>query len=165
VYCDCTEKKLPHAEVRAIDISNEALDVAKENASLNNTSIQFFQEDILIAAASQDTARAQPLLSPFDIIVSNPPYVTTSERSQMRINVLEYEPHTALFVPDDDPLKFYKAILDYGKKHLVEGGIGYFELNENLMTAMKALVKESGYQEVVSSKDLSGKDRMVKVIR
>lgn len=152
------KKKLSDAIVIAIDISENALLVAKENAILNHTEISFIQTDILnplstSAFIEQDQA--------FDIIVSNPPYIRASEKSTMSKNVLEHEPHLALFVEDNDPLLFYKAIADFAFKNLIPKGILYFEINEALGGDVKKMLEEKGFKNVEVKKDMSGKDRII----
>lgn len=177
------KKKLPNANVSAIDVSDEALLIAKQNAILNQTRINFLQGDILNAATPALKGEIQKvaeknLQAPlqglgvsggqlFNIIVSNPPYVRLSEKEKMDKNVLEYEPHLALFVNDNDPLLFYKAIADFAKDHLIpspspagEGGRLYFEINEALGSDVKKLLTDKGFKGVEIIKDMSGKDRI-----
>ena len=148
------KKHLPEATVSAIDISDEALLIAKENAILNHTLINFLQGDILKIDHSQHH-------DSFDIIVSNPPYVRQSEKRSMSKNVLDYEPHIALFIEDDDALKFYKAISDFALENLSENGKLYFEINEALGSDVKKLLEKKGLKNVLIKKDMSGKDRIV----
>lgn len=147
------KKNLPQALVSATDISHEALETAMRNAVLNGTDIRFIYGDIL-----DNTFSLQP--SSFNLIVSNPPYIRPSERSGMHQNVLEYEPHTALFVPEDDPLLFYRHIADFSLKHLRPGGSLFLEINESLGLETCALLGQKGF-ETELKKDLRGKDRMV----
>lgn len=149
------KKKMPAAEVHAVDISEEALHVAKKNAGSLNTAITFYQLDIL-----NDSAWTQ--LPAFDIIVSNPPYIKKTEASDMRQNVLQYEPHLALFVPDNDPLIFYKNIAKFGLHHLHDNGLLFFETNETHGREVVEMLEATGYTEVKIRKDLQGKERMVK---
>ncbi|UCS94761.1 peptide chain release factor N(5)-glutamine methyltransferase [Echinicola marina] len=144
--------EMPQSEVQALDISTDALAIAKDNASRLNAKINFYQADIL-----NDEIPAKDL----DILVSNPPYVRDLEKSMMRSNVLDHEPNLALFVRDDDPLIFYRTIAQKGLKALKPGGKLYFEINEALGEEMIELVKEMGYLEVSIHKDLHGKDRML----
>ena len=116
--------EMPEAEVTAWDISEEALKVAEENAKRTDVHVKFEQVDILHLPSS-----ILHLTSAFDLIVSNPPYICNKEREEMEVNVLEHEPHTALFVPNEDPLLFYRAIAQYGQTALKEGGWLYFEIN------------------------------------
>ncbi len=144
--------------VSAIDISNAALTVAKKNAKRNNCQIQFSQVDILKPV----TVFKEKL---FDVIVSNPPYVREQEKQEMCNNVLEYEPHLALFVPDNDPLVFYREIALFGKKYLKENGKLYLEINEELGKETVNLLSSLEYCNIELRKDLSGKDRMIKAKR
>ena len=100
----------------------------------------------------------------FDLIVSNPPYVTLQEKNEMRPNVLRYEPHRALFVPDDDPLVFYRAIAEYGCRSLNPGGMLWFELNERYGSEVASLLEQSGYSEVAVHDDMFGKQRMAEAV-
>ena len=145
-------KQLPGAVVTAVDVSPEALDVAAGNARTNGARIAFLQMDIL-----QETPPGK-----FDIIVSNPPYVRDSERVHMRRNVLDYEPATALFVPDDDPLLFYRRIVELGTLLLKGGGSLYFEINETFGKEAAELLSEGGYTEVEIRRDIFEKDRMIR---
>ena len=148
---------LPLAEVTAIDISWQALQSAKENADLNKARINLLREDILNSKFS--------LPGGIDIIVSNPPYVRESEKKMMNRNVLDYEPPEALFVPDSDPLKFYRAILRLAEKSLNSRGKIYFEINEALGNEMKSLLEMSGYSEISVVRDLNSKDRIAKAVK
>jgi len=147
------KKKLPDAILYALDISKQALNVAKENASKNLADIVFFHSDILRFKETN--------LPVFDIIVSNPPYITQAEGMAMHPNVLLHEPHTALFVPDEDALLFYKAIADFGLQHLKPGGKLYFEINELLGVEVAALLKLKGFSHIQVKKDLQQKNRIV----
>ena len=150
------KKNLPEAQLYALDISNEALGVSKQNAVLNQTKVNFIQADILNLLNEQLTDEK------FGIIVSNPPYVTDSEKQQMLPNVLQHEPHLALFVPDNDPLIFYKAIADFALKHSDINGYLYLEINENLGEETAQLLKQMGLKNIELRKDLGGKDRMIR---
>lgn len=152
-------KALPNAKVTAIDISEKALAVAQKNSVFNNVDVTFVKQDIL------DSQLAPELELQFDIIVSNPPYVRQLERSQMQKNVLEYEPHTALFVPDNDALIFYDAIAQFAKKHLKKKGSLYFEINQYLGDETQALLNAHDFSEIELRKDMFGNDRMLKAIR
>ncbi|MEJ7779707.1 MAG: peptide chain release factor N(5)-glutamine methyltransferase [Daejeonella sp.] len=147
------KKYLPDAEISAIDISSHALTTAEENAILNNTEINFMLEDIL---SPESSARQ------YSVIVSNPPYVTLGEKENMHTNVIDYEPHLALFVPDKDPLIFYNAIAQYAFVHLQPGGLLYLEINENLGSETVKLLQNSGFRNLELRKDLRDKDRMIK---
>ncbi len=148
-------KYLPDSDIYAIDISEEALIVAKKNAEQNKVKVNFSPSDIL--------CHLPDYLSDirFDIIVSNPPYITPSEQEKMSDNVLKYEPHTALFVPQNDPLLFYKRIADVGNNLLNQGGKLYFEVNSSFGKETLNMLKEKGYDEVLLLQDISGNDRMI----
>jgi release factor glutamine methyltransferase len=147
-------KHLPKAAVTAVDISAPALQTARQNATLNQVDIHFIQADILkteVAMKQIDGA--------FDIIVSNPPYVLDAEKQTMSANVLDYEPHCALFVPDNDPLLFYKAIVDFALQKLTPTGRIYFEINPACDEQIKNLLHNKGFKEAILLRDLSGKMR------
>lgn len=145
------KKYLPEAEVWGCDISETALSVAKDNAARNSVDIFFVQIDIL-------SEKTFPVTG-FDIIVSNPPYVTDKEKELMQPNVLDYEPHLALFVPNDDPLMFYRAIVEKSTVLLKEGGEIYFEINEMYGDDIRKLLENNNFTaEIV--KDINGKDRI-----
>jgi release factor glutamine methyltransferase len=146
-------KKRPKATIFAMDVSKEALSIAKQNASLNNVVINFLQEDIL---------KTEILAQKFDVIVSNPPYVRALEKVAIKNNVLANEPHLALFVEDNNPLIFYDKIADLAKEYLLENGKLYFEINEYLGKEMVALVAQKGFKDIQLKKDLFGKDRILK---
>jgi release factor glutamine methyltransferase len=149
------KKNLPDANVSAIDISDEALLIAKANAILNQTIVNFLRADILSPISPKNKSEGT-----FDIIVSNPPYVRISEKEKMSKNVLDYEPHLALFVNDNDPLLFYKAIAEFALENLSPNGKLYFEINEALGAEIKKLLEEKGFKNVEVKKDMSGKERM-----
>ena len=142
--------------VSAIDISSEALAVARENAKALNVAVDFRQEDILNLPAPADK---------YDIIVSNPPYILTKEAENMDLNVLDYEPHTALFVPDNDPLKFYIPIIEFAERYLDGDGQLYFEINPLCAISLSERVKNAGFRNVEIVKDISGKDRFIYAVR
>jgi release factor glutamine methyltransferase len=148
------KKELSKAEVTAVDISKEAIAVAKENAALNATNIDFIEADVLKAFPAFNNK--------FDIIVSNPPYVTQEDKKLMQKNVLDYEPHLALFVEEDNELIFYKSIADFAKGALSENGSLYFEINESKGDELKELLQENGFKNIDLKSDLSGKHRMLK---
>ncbi|MFP4487842.1 MAG: peptide chain release factor N(5)-glutamine methyltransferase [Bacteroidales bacterium] len=148
---------MDRATVDAMDISPGALKTASLNATNNNACISFIHDDIL----SPD----RDLYGRYDIIVCNPPYVTESEKSGMSSNVTAYEPHTALFVPDNNALVFYKAVLDLCGSILKEGGKIYFEINENKSDEVKELLASYGYTGIGSIKDINGKPRIGKGIK
>ena len=148
------KNKMPKAEVWGCDISDRALNVARRNGSELDIRVDFQSVDFL------DRAQQKHLPS-VDIIVSNPPYVPLKDKNDMRPNVLQYEPHLALFVDDDDPMLFYKALLDFGKHRLHTGGAFYMEVHEDLAQQVKKLFEIEGYQTEIK-KDMQGKERMVK---
>lgn len=152
-------KALPNAKVTAIDISEKALAVAQKNSVFNNVDVTFTRQDIL------DPEHTPEIELQFDIIVSNPPYVRQLEQSQMQKNVMDYEPHTALFVPDNDALIFYDAIAKFAQRHLKKKGSLYFEINQYLGAETKALLKAHDFSEIELRKDMFGNDRMLKAIR
>ena len=147
----------PHSTITGIDISVKALRTASENASLNNVNVNFIRADIL----NCDLAN----VGKQDIIVSNPPYVRDSEKSMMQRNVIGFEPHEALFVPDDDPLVYYRAILEAGKTLLDRGGKIYFEINEVMGSLICDLIESYHYVGIKIIKDINGKDRIIKGIK
>lgn len=151
-------KKLLNADVSAIDFSNEALVLAAKNASLNNTLVKFLQLDLL----NEDQWGR---LERYDLIVSNPPYVLESEKASMKKNVIDFEPPKALFVPDSDPLKFYKKIILLSQKHLCKNGRLYFEINEAFGKAVSDLLVAAEFQQVCIQKDINGKERFVLAIK
>ena len=145
-------KKLENAEVWATDISKDALKIAKENADTHDAKITFLHHDIL----NDETSLLPDNL---DIIVSNPPYIPFSERSNLHVNVVHYEPNSALFVPDENPLVFYKAIAKTAKKILRRGGILYFETYEKFHSELSAMLVELDFKEITLWNDLNGKPR------
>ncbi|SEP41420.1 peptide chain release factor N(5)-glutamine methyltransferase [Mucilaginibacter sp. OK283] len=158
------KKNLPQAQVSAIDISEGALQTAKENADLNDVQVQFIQADILDAATTHHsplTTHHSPLLTTHQIIVSNPPYVTLDDKKQMHTNVTDFEPHTALFVPEDDPLLFYRAIADFASGNLTVGGYLFFEINESLGKETVELLRDKHFTDIELRQDMSGRDRMI----
>ena len=146
------------AGVTAWDISAEALEVARENAKRTNVHVSFEQVDALHLTSDilHQTSGV------FDLIVNNPPYICNKERATMEINVLEHEPHTALFVPDDDPLLFYRAIAQYGQTALKEGGWLYFEINPLYADALADMLKMMSYYDINIKQDQFGKQRMMR---
>lgn len=146
---------LPNAQVSAIDISEKALTVAKENANILGADIRFETQNIL---------EQNQLFSSFDVVVSNPPYVRHQEKKAMQPNVLDYEPETALFVQDHDPLVFYKKIALLFLEQAQKGALLYFEINEYLTNEMIKLLKNLGFTSIQIKKDFRGKDRMLKAI-
>ena len=149
------KKNLPTANVNAVDISDEALQTAKEKAKLNEASVNFIQDDILNSKLSFDEGT-------FDVIVSNPPYVKEDERKAMHSNVLAHEPHVALFVTNENPFVFYDVIADYALKYLKKGGFLFFEINEYLGSQMIELLEHKKFTAIQLKKDMQGKDRMLR---
>ena len=145
-------KNLPNAKVAALDVSELALKTAKQNADRNAVSVTFLQKNILETNNFEET---------FDIIVSNPPYVRNSEKVEIKKNVLEHEPHLALFVDDNDALLFYRKIAVLAQKSLNKNGELYFEINQYLGKEMIALLEELGYKDIVLRQDIYGNDRML----
>ena len=158
-------KAFPRAKVYALDVSDLALQVAKENASSNRVAIQFRKADILDPEIQFDFFGQENHNHGFDCIVSNPPYVRESEQSQMRNNVLQYEPKGALFVADDTPLLFYRAIVDFSKKHLCSSGSLFFEINQYLASETERLLVDNDFNEVELRKDIFGNFRMLKGLK
>lgn len=147
---------IPHAEVHALDCSEEALKVAKRNSEETSLEVEFHFTDILI------WRMLYPALPPFDFIVSNPPYVLESDAAEMSKNVLDYEPELALFVEDDDPLLFYEKIVDFAGIHLNKDGGLYFEIHEKKGGDVLALMAREGFIDLELKKDLQEKDRMIR---
>lgn len=148
-------KNLPKASISAIDISTNALKIAKKNADLNNVNINFMEIDIL---------NIEKLPQQFDIIISNPPYVRELEKIEIQNNVLLNEPHLALFVSDENPLIFYNKITDLAKSFLSKKGILFFEINQYLADETIHIIKNKGFNNVELRKDIFGNDRMIKII-
>jgi release factor glutamine methyltransferase len=145
---------LPGTKVTGIDINEGAIKISKENAILNKANVSFFTTDIF----NPDPGS----MNDIQIIVSNPPYIRESEKKRMSKNVLDYEPHTALFVSDSDPLVYYRAILTLAETTLIPEGKIYFEINEAMGEAMVQLLEGSGYSGVRIIKDINGKERIIK---
>ena len=155
-------KNLPHAEVYAIDVSEKALKVAQKNAEINQVSISFIQTNILETNnLTQLSTNNQQPTTEFDIIVSNPPYVRHLEKEEIKKNVLDYEPHLALFVEDNDALLFYRKIAQLSKKSLTQNGKLYFEINQYLGKETVELLQELEYKNIKLLKDIYGNDRMI----
>ena len=144
--------KYSNADVSAIDISEQALKVAKENEILNSVQVNWSQQDILEVKS----------LAKVDLFVSNPPYVLNSEKERMQKNILEYEPHLALFVPDNDPLIFYKKIADIATESLNAGGKLFFEINEYFANELITILTQIGFVDIQLKKDINDRDRMIK---
>lgn len=147
------KKALPNTSVFAVDLSEQAIAVAQKNAAALQAAVEFVAIDFLDTNATNN-------LPHFDIIVSNPPYIPQKDALQMEANVLQYEPTMALFVPDNDPIVFYKAIALFGKQHLNAGGYIYLELYDVYHTAVIDFYKEQGYQTLIKE-DMQGKQRML----
>ncbi len=155
-------KNIPNTEVYAIDVSEEALAIAKKNADINAVKVSFVNVDILkINDLKQFPSSNFPLPTYFDIIVSNPPYVRNLEKAEIKPNVLEYEPHLALFVDDIDALLFYRKIAELAIKNLNPNGKLYFEINQYLGKETVELVESFGFKNVKLIKDIYGNDRIV----
>ena len=146
-------KELPESSVTAWDVSPEAIGVARANAGRLQAEVRFVECDVLTCQPGADDR--------YDVIVSNPPYVTESEKRDMEPNVLQWEPSLALFVPDDDPLRFYRRIAALGRGMLNDGGRLYFEINRAMGHAMEAMLRAMGYVGVRVLKDLSRNARFV----
>ncbi len=149
-------KHFVNAEVYALDVSETALEVARENAERNNAQVHFICDDVL-------HPKSEIFTQPVDLVVSNPPYVCDSERAAMEANVLDWEPETALFVPDDDPLRFYRKILELAKAQLTPDGQVWFEINERMGEEMLLLCREMGFAEAEVLEDYVGKQRFCHV--
>ena len=147
------KRRLRKASVSAIDISEGAITVARRNATKLSADINFLQLDIL-------NKNNWPALPTVDLIISNPPYIPEQDMTSMDPNILQYEPHTALFVPDNNALVFYEAIADLGKTKLNKGGLLFFEIHEDLGKTVTDLLEKEGYSCEIK-KDMQGKDRMV----
>jgi len=151
-------KNLKHAQITGIDVSEEALTTAGKNSFINEVFVSFTLFDILNPDSGED-------LGNFDILVSNPPYVTKDDKKHMKENVMQHEPHLALFVEGDDPLLFYHAILYFALDHLRPGGRIYFEINEAFGSDVTDLLKKSGFKQVELHKDIFSKDRFVSALK
>ena len=146
-------KKLPNAQITAVDISNEAIKVASANAIANNTAITFITLDFL-----DETTWLG--LGSYDIIISNPPYIADNEKESMAVHVLDFEPHTALFVTNNNPLIFYTALANFGKTHLHHGGALFVEINQALGLQTQDVFQQNNYNTLLK-KDLFDNDRMI----
>ena len=154
-------KNINYTSVFAIDISKKALEIAIKNAELNQVSISFFEMDILKTSNLNLLSKDKTEIN-FDIIVSNPPYVRELEKSAMSKNVLENEPHEALFVSDENPLIFYEKIADLALQHLSENGFLFFEINQYLGNQTVEMLSNKGFKNIELRKDIFGNDRMIK---
>ena len=160
---------IPNAEVTAWDISEEALRIAAENAKRMGVNVGFKRQDILNIFSSSSLLPSISLPSPFhlpanefDVIVSNPPYICIKEKDMMEKNVLDYEPALALFVPDDDPLLFYRTIARYARQALKPGGALFFEINPLYVTEMQQMLSDEGFSHIEVRNDQFGKQRFTK---
>ena len=147
------KSRIKNAKISAVDISEKALEVAKQNAMQNNLDVHFFETDILNWENSNWDL--------FDVIISNPPYVREIEKQKMHANVLKYEPENALFVSDENPLIFYERIAEFAHKYLVKNRKLFFEINEYLGNEMSNLLEHKGFADVELRKDINGKNRMI----
>ncbi len=148
---------IKNAKISAVDISEKALEVAKQNAVKNNLDVHFFETDILNwENLNWDL---------FDVIVSNPPYVREIEKQKMHTNVLKYEPENALFVSNENPLIFYERIAEFAHKYLVKNGKLFFEINEYLSDEMYNLLEHNGFEDIKLRKDINGKMRMILCVK
>ena len=146
--------KNSNAKITATDISLKALSVAKKNMMINKVNIKYIHHDIF----------QSQLKGKFNIIVSNPPYVLENEKQHIKPNVLDHEPHTAIFVPNDNPLLFYKKIINLATKKLLKGGMLFFEINEKYGLAIKQILSLKGFVNIELKKDINEKERMIKAI-
>lgn len=146
-------KNIPNTEVFAIDVSKKALATAKRNAEINDVNVTFIEKNIL---------ETNDLEQQFDTIVSNPPYVRELEKEEIKKNVLDNEPHLALFVEDDDALVFYRKIAELAQKNLSPNGQLFFEINQYLGKEMIELLEKMGFKNIELRKDIYGNDRMIK---
>jgi release factor glutamine methyltransferase len=154
---------LPQANVSAIDVSEMALEVAKRNAELNKVEVNFIQANILeVEDLSKIQTSISQLPTNFDIIVSNPPYVRNLEKQEIKKNVLDYEPHLALFVEDTDALLFYRKIAQLAIKNLSPNGLLFFEINQYLGKETVELLENLGFKNIELKKDMFGNDRMIR---
>jgi release factor glutamine methyltransferase len=150
------KKQLPSSEVSALDVSNKALRVAKKNAFLNNVDINFVHQDIL---------KTNDLDKLYDVIISNPPYVRELEKKEIKNNVLNNEPHIALFVDNKNPLLFYNKIAELAKKFLTKNGQLHFEINQYLGKETIKLLAEKGFKNIQLKKDIFGNDRIISAFK
>ena len=149
-------KNLTNSIVFGVELSQEAIDLAKKNAVINHSNVSFLSGNVLENLPLEIQEKS------IDILVSNPPYIPLKDKEQMEKNVLDFEPHMALFVSDENPLLFYKAIAEHGVKFLNENGILYLEIHERFGKETKEMLETKGYKTVEIIKDLQGKDRMIK---
>lgn len=149
------KKEIPNANLFAYDVSKEALKIAAFNAKKNKLNVTFSEVDILEWESHNENEK-------YDVIVSNPPYITYKEKELMHGNVLDYEPHLALFVDNQEPLLFYNVISEFALSHLTENGKLYFEINEKYGGEVLELLKHKQFRDIEIIKDINGKDRIVK---
>ena len=149
-------RNLPLAKISGCDIDEKAIELSVSNAGLNGTQVSFFLFDVLNPAAIRDNK--------YHVLVSNPPYVRESEKALMHANILNYEPHRALFVSDDDPLLFYEAIADLGREILLPEGAIYCEINEKFQEETLRIFYDRSYKTAEMRKDINGKPRMIKAV-
>lgn len=147
---------MPSANISAWDVSPQALEVAQQNAKLNNTKVSFALNDILMTQKSETL---------FDVIVSNPPYITEKEKEQMHNTVTDFEPHIALFVPNHNPLLFYKHIATFALKSLKDNGRLYFEIHRSYGQETMHMLAEKGFVNIELRKDMAGNDRMIRATK
>jgi release factor glutamine methyltransferase len=157
------KKNLPQSRIYACDVSDAALKLAEENAKSQRVDIVFFHHDIFAEGFLKHYKK--PADNLYDIIVSNPPYIPLKEKLSININVSGFEPENALFVPDKDPLIFYRLIASFGLNHLKKNGQIYFEIHESSGPGVKMLMEGSGYRNVIIRKDINEKNRMIKCSR
>ena len=149
------KKYFKYSEVALMDISDRSLGLARQNAGRNNCNIEVLQSDILNKSQWHE-------FQSYNMIISNPPYVLNEEKVQMHQNILNYEPHDALFVPDETPLLFYEAIAEFSFNHLIKPGLLYFEINERFGHEIKEILLKKGFERVDLFKDFKGKDRFIR---
>ncbi|MFL0354441.1 peptide chain release factor N(5)-glutamine methyltransferase [Xanthomarina sp. GH4-25] len=154
-------KNLSNVQVYALDVSEEAIKIAKQNAELNNVKVNFIKADILNKKSWNSEFKALE----FDLIVSNPPYVRQLEKIEIKNNVLKYEPHLALFVEDKNPLQFYEVIANFAVDKLKEKGLLFFEINQYLGTETKQLLQDKAFVDLDLKPDIFGNNRMLKGIK
>ncbi|RYG35615.1 MAG: peptide chain release factor N(5)-glutamine methyltransferase [Chitinophagaceae bacterium] len=146
---------IPDASINGVDISADAIEVARKNADLNRAEVNFSLVDIL----------RDELAERYDIFISNPPYITKVEQKEMAAHVLEHEPHLALFVKGNDPLEFYRAIAEKGRDALSDEGVLFFEINELYGSETTKMLRDMGYKSIELRKDMQGKDRMIRAVK
>ncbi len=156
------DKNLVDAKVYALDVSPQALVVAEKNNRTLGANVTFVKADML---SLHSKTSAKELDQKFDIIISNPPYVRELEKAEMQNNVIEHEPSLALFVPDEDPLKFYKAVVNFASEHLNKNGCLYLEINQYLGEETNQILQQSNFKTIELRPDMFGNDRMIKGIR